>query len=48
MEKNHRDLVGKSWNTRSRTKNGLSEHTFLAELLVSELLLFLKEVKFNK
>lgn len=48
IEKNHKDLVHKSCNTKSHVRNGLSRHTTQAELLASELSSFLTEIKFSK
>ena len=48
IEKDHRDLVGKSFDIRSCTKDCLSGHIPQARLFASELLSFLKEVKIGK
>ena len=48
MEEDHRDLVGKSSDTGSRARDGLSGHTPLARLLANESSLSLREVKFGE
>lgn len=48
IERDHRDFVDKSLNTRSRIKDGLSRLIFQNELFVSELSFLLREVKFSK
>ena len=48
IEGDQRDLVGKSLDTRSRAKDGLSGHTPQAELFANELSSFLKEVRFGE
>lgn len=48
IEKDHKNLIGKSLNTESHAKNGLLRRTFQNKLLASELSLFFGEVKFNK
>lgn len=48
IEKNCRDLIGKSSNNRSRAKDGLLGCIPQNKLYVSEWLLILKEVSFGK
>ena len=48
MERNYRDLVGKSLDTGSRARNGLSGHTFLAGLLASASSSSLRKVRFSE
>ena len=47
IEKNHKNLEGKSLNTRSRAKNGLSRRNPQARLFKNLLSSSLKEVRFN-
>lgn len=44
----YKDLIGKSLNTGSRVRNSLSGRTPQEELLASELLSSLREVRFNE
>ena len=48
LEKNHRDLVRKCPDIKSRATNGLSGHTPEAGLLISELSSSLKKIRFGK
>ena len=48
IEKDHRDLVGKSSDTGSYARDGLPGHTLQAGLLASESSSFLREVRFNE
>ena len=48
MERDQRDLVGKSLDTRSNARDGLSELSFQAGLFASKSSLSLKEVRFSK
>ena len=48
MEGDYRDLVGKSSDTGSRARDGLSRHTSQAWLLASESSSSLREVRFSE
>ena len=48
IEKDHRDLVGKSLDIESHAKDGLSRYILQARFFASELSSSLKEVKFSK
>ena len=48
MEGDHTNLVGKSSNTGSRARNGLSGHTPQAGLLANESLSSLREFRFSE
>ena len=48
MEEDQRDLIGKSLDTESRARDGLSGYTPKAELFTSELLSSLREVRFSE
>ncbi len=47
IERDHRNLIGKSSDTESRARDGLSRRTPQAELLESELSSSLREVRFS-
>ena len=47
IEKNHKNLGSKSFDTKNYTKNGLAGCILQTELFRNELLSFLKEVRFN-
>ena len=47
IERDHTNLGSKSLDTRSRARDGLSEHTPQARLFGSELSSFLREVRFS-
>ena len=47
IKKDHKNLGGKSLDTKSCTRNGLAGQTLQAGLFRNELLLFFKEVRFN-
>lgn len=46
--RDYRDLIGKNLDTKSHAKDSLTEYTFQAEFLASELSLSLKEMRFCK
>lgn len=48
IERDYRDMVNKSSNTRSRAKNGLLGRTPQDRLFASELSSFLREISFNE
>lgn len=48
IQKNHKDFVGKSLDTRSYKRDSLSKRTPQNRLLANESLSSLREVKFNK
>lgn len=48
IEKDYRNLIEKSLDTRNHVKNGLSGYTYQDRLFTYELSLFLKEIKFSK
>ncbi len=47
IEKNHRNLIDKSWGIRSRAKDGLLGRTLQARVLGSKSSSFLSEIKFS-
>lgn len=48
IERDHNDLVGQSLVNRSHATDGLLELTPQNELLLSELPLFLRKIRFNE
>ncbi len=48
IEEDHRNLLGKSLDTRSHVRDGLLGHTLQDRLFISKLLLSLREVRFSK
>ena len=48
IERDHRNLVGKSSDTRSDARDGLLRHAPQAELLTSESSSFLREIRFSE
>lgn len=48
IEEDHRNLIGKSLNTESYTRDGLLRRIFQDELYASKSLLFLREVSFSE
>lgn len=48
MKRDYRDLVGKTLDTESYAKNGLSKHIFQARFFANKLSSFLREVRFGK
>lgn len=48
IERDHRNFVDKSLDTKSRAKNNLSERTLQDGLLINKLSSFLKKVKFSE